>query len=102
MPIKKNIKISWLLSLLFVLTVWSPASLQTDIQDKPGVQKMSQDDQSRKLLDYIKVLTSESYGGRITGTPEYQACADWVSSPASGHPNGPLGSDFVNVCSTDA
>jgi hypothetical protein len=80
MPIKKNIKISWLLSLLFVLTVWSPASLQTDIQDKQGVQKMSQDDQSRKLLDYIKVLTSESYGGRLTGTPEYRACADWVSS----------------------
>jgi hypothetical protein len=80
MPIKKSIKISWLLSLLFVLTVWSPASLQMDIQDKPGVQKMSQDDQSRKLLDYIKVLTSESYGGRLTGTPEYRACADWVSS----------------------
>jgi hypothetical protein len=80
MPIKKNIKISWLLSLLFVLTVWSSASLRLDIQDKPGVQKMSQDDQSRKLLDYIKVLTSESYGGRLTGTPEYQACADWVSS----------------------
>jgi len=80
MQITKSIKISWLFALIFVLTNGSPASLQADIQDSPGVQKMSRDDHSRKLLDYIKVLTSEPYGGRLTGTPEYRACADWVSS----------------------
>ncbi len=80
MQLKKNIHILWLFSFLFVLTVWSSASLQTDIRDKPGAQRVGQDIQSRKLLDTIKVLTSESYGGRLTGTPEYKACADWVSS----------------------
>ena len=80
MQIKKNIKILWLLSFLFVLAGWNSASLQTDIQDKLGVQKVNQEIQSQKLLDYIKVLTSESYGGRLTGTPEYRACAEWLGS----------------------
>ena len=35
---------------------------------------------SHALLDYVKELTSEKYGGRLTGTPEYNACADWVVS----------------------
>lgn len=35
---------------------------------------------SHKLLDYVKELTSEKYGGRLTGTQEYNACADWVVS----------------------
>ena len=35
---------------------------------------------SHALLDYVKELASEKYGGRLTGTPEYDACADWVAS----------------------
>ncbi len=33
---------------------------------------------SHKLADYVRELASEKYGGRLTGTPEYQACAEWV------------------------
>ena len=32
------------------------------------------------LYNYVKELVSEKYGGRLTGTPEYNACADWVAS----------------------
>lgn len=35
---------------------------------------------SHTLLDYVKELTSEKFGGRLTGTEEYKACAEWVSS----------------------
>ncbi|MDH4273303.1 MAG: M20/M25/M40 family metallo-hydrolase [Candidatus Aminicenantes bacterium] len=35
---------------------------------------------SHTLYDYVKELVSEKYGGRLTGTPEYDACADWVAS----------------------
>jgi hypothetical protein len=35
---------------------------------------------SEKLLDYVKKLSSEDYAGRLTGTPEYRACAQWVAS----------------------
>ncbi len=35
---------------------------------------------SHQLLDYVKELASEKYGGRLTGTEEYKACAEWVAS----------------------
>jgi hypothetical protein len=35
---------------------------------------------SHTLLDYVKEMVSEKYGGRLTGTAEYNACAEWVVS----------------------
>ncbi len=35
---------------------------------------------SHTLYDYVRELVSEKYGGRLTGTPEYNACAEWVAS----------------------
>jgi hypothetical protein len=35
---------------------------------------------SHPLYGYVKELVSEKYGGRLTGTPEYAAAADWVAS----------------------
>jgi hypothetical protein len=35
---------------------------------------------SHRLYDYVKELVSEKYGGRLTGTAEYNFCADWVAS----------------------
>ncbi len=34
---------------------------------------------SHTLLRYVQELVSEKYAGRLTGTPEYDACADWVA-----------------------
>ncbi len=34
---------------------------------------------SNTLMDYVRELASKKYGGRLTGTPEYNACADWVA-----------------------
>ena len=33
-----------------------------------------------KLYDYVKELCAEKYAGRLTGTPEFSACAAWVGS----------------------
>lgn len=33
-----------------------------------------------KLLGYVKKLSSKTYTGRLTGTPEFKACANWASS----------------------
>ena len=33
---------------------------------------------SHQLLDYVKELTSEKYGGRLTGTPGYDSSAQWL------------------------
>ena len=35
--------------------------------------------QSGPLFDYVKELCTEKFGGRLTGTPEYDACAAWVA-----------------------
>ena len=35
---------------------------------------------SEPLFDYVKELCSEKYAGRLTGTPEFDACAAWVAS----------------------
>lgn len=35
---------------------------------------------SHKLFGYVKELASEKYGGRLTGTEGYNACATWVAS----------------------
>lgn len=33
-----------------------------------------------KLLNYVKKLSSEDYGGRLTGTWDYKACARWLAT----------------------
>ncbi|HYA48268.1 MAG TPA: M28 family peptidase [Burkholderiales bacterium] len=35
---------------------------------------------SNVLYDYVKELTSDKFGGRLTGTKEFEACAGWVES----------------------
>lgn len=40
--------------------------------------------QSRPLYDYVAELTSEKYGGRLTGTKEYEACVAWIESLLKG------------------
>ena len=35
---------------------------------------------SHKLFEYVKELCSEKYGGRLTGTEEYNASAQWLAS----------------------
>jgi len=40
--------------------------------------------QSQPLYDYVAELVSEKYGGRLTGTKEYEACVEWVESLLKG------------------
>lgn len=35
---------------------------------------------SHTLYDYVREMVSEKYGGRLTGTKEYEACVAWVES----------------------
>ncbi len=49
-------------------------------QDEQKVLTVFHSISSHTLLEYVKELTSEKYGGRLTGTPEYNASVDWVVS----------------------
>jgi len=35
---------------------------------------------SHDLLEYVKIQCDEKYAGRLTGTAEYQQCAEWLAS----------------------
>ncbi len=48
--------------------------------DEQKIQDVMHSITSFKLFDYEKELCSEKYAGRLTGTQEYNACADWVIS----------------------
>lgn len=38
---------------------------------------------SNDLLEYVKIQIDEKYKGRLTGTPEYQECAEWLAGEFS-------------------
>jgi len=52
------------------------AEAQAEEQLLSGLHSIS----SRTLYDYVQELVSDKYGGRLTGTPEYITCAQWVAS----------------------
>jgi hypothetical protein len=46
---------------------------------------------SHDLLEYVKIQCDDKYAGRLTGTPEYQACAEWLASMFEGWKLTPAG-----------
>lgn len=46
---------------------------------------------SHDLLDFVKIQCDDKYAGRLTGTPEYQACAQWLASQFKGWGMTPAG-----------
>ncbi len=52
---------------------------------------------SQDMLDYVKIQCDDKYQGRLTGTKEYQECAEWLAGEFSGwglEPAGDNGSWF--------
>ncbi len=46
---------------------------------------------SHDLLEWVAIQCDEKYAGRLTGTPEYQACAEWLASIFEGWGLSPAG-----------
>lgn len=46
---------------------------------------------SHELLEYVAVQCDDKYAGRLTGTPEYQECAEWLASMFEGWGLTPAG-----------
>ncbi len=79
------------LAVLFVLA-WSAAGLQAQ-PARPAAAPATEEDrileamhliQSQPLYNYVAELVSEKFGGRLTGTGEYEACVAWVESLLKG------------------
>jgi hypothetical protein len=69
---------------LFILSVFisTLTSFSQDTNDKAVLQAMHSIS-SHNLLDYVKIMCDEKYAGRLTGTKEYQDCAEWLSGEFS-------------------
>lgn len=74
--------------MILLLTVLLMTSCTIGVKKEIG---LSEEEKSRvdlsmgsitgeKLLGYVKKLSSKTYAGRLSGTPEFKACADWVGS----------------------
>jgi len=66
---------------LFVLFSAVP-SFSQDTNDKIVLQAM-RSISSQELFDYVKIMCDEKYAGRLTGTKEYQDCAEWLAGEFS-------------------
>jgi hypothetical protein len=76
-----------ILSLTLILCLAASLSLSAQLQgrrpelsDEQKILNVMHSISSHTLFDYVKELTSEKYGGRLTGTPGYNASAEWVIS----------------------
>ncbi|MFC2164604.1 M28 family peptidase [Acidobacteriota bacterium] len=49
-------------------------------EERDKIQRTMDSISSDVLLNYVKKLSSEDYAGRLSGMPEYKACASWIAS----------------------
>jgi hypothetical protein len=77
-------RITPIIILLYLLTLpfCAPTSKAPTITlaEKSQQEQIDQALSSERLMGYVNKLSSEDYAGRLTGTPEYRACARWVAS----------------------
>ncbi len=69
----------------FLVAVSSSSALVVQSVSPPGddeqeILRSLHTISSHALLRYVEELVSEKFGGRLSGTPEYDACADWIAS----------------------
>ena len=77
--------ISLLISVFTALMMTSCAvgvkkEIELTEEEKTQMDRLFDSISGEKLLDYVKKLSSKTYSGRLTGTPEFKACANWVAS----------------------
>ncbi len=61
-------------------TVGVKREIDLSDEEKVRMDRLLDTISTEKLLGYVKKLSSKTYTGRLAGTPEYKACANWVSS----------------------
>ncbi len=66
-----------LMFLSFILTAQEPPQ---EVSEEEQFLQVFHSISSHKLFEYVKELASEKYGGRLTGTEEYNASARWTIS----------------------
>jgi len=76
----KNKKLFSFLFLLGLGCFLAVQSLPAEEKEEEKLLQSVHSISSHKLFDYVKELASDKYAGRLTGTEEYNASAEWVVS----------------------
>jgi hypothetical protein len=76
----KTLELCLVFSLIIALAAAGFPAVEEQALEDRDVPKLIQGIQSKTLLALVQELTSDAYAGRLTGTPEYKACAEWVGS----------------------
>jgi len=84
----KRLTPGWMLAATAVILAVFLSSCAVGIQkgakltdeEKSRIAQETEPITTEKLLGYVKKLSSKDYTGRLTGTPEYRACANWMAS----------------------
>jgi hypothetical protein len=77
---KKLLFFSLVFFCLIVLSCLAVQSQPSKAADEEKILQTLHSISSHKLFDYVQELASEKYGGRLTGTEEYNASARWLAS----------------------
>ena len=80
MSSRKSIPVLFSLVLLIAVSGLAQNPGQPPLTDEQTLLQTMHSIRSEALYDYVKELTSEKYGGRLTGTAEFDAAVDWVIS----------------------
>ncbi|HOW41261.1 MAG TPA: M28 family peptidase [Bacteroidales bacterium] len=70
-------------TLLFLLFILPALITKGQDNDEQNILKAMHSISSQELFDYVKIMCDEKYAGRLTGTPEYQECAEWLAGKFS-------------------
>jgi hypothetical protein len=70
----KRIQASLLFLYFFILT-----TAQGEDQKERTLVNAMHSISSHDLLEYVKIQCDDKFQGRLTGTPEYQVCAEWLA-----------------------
>lgn len=73
---------TFLLALIYLAVsfVFAVRTLPAEQADEQKLLQSMFSISSHKLFEYVKELASDKYAGRLTGTEEYNASAEWVAS----------------------
>ncbi|MFO8233861.1 MAG: M28 family peptidase [Bacteroidales bacterium] len=78
---------------LIVAFLFSTATFSQENNDENDLIKGMHSISSYELMEFVEELCSEKYGGRLTGTAEYDSAAQWVANKFQTWGLAPLGDE---------
>jgi hypothetical protein len=80
MKTKMRFRMILVLTAAFAASVLPGQEAGPPLTDAQKILRSMHTISSHTLYEYVRELTSETYAGRLTGTKEYNASAEWVAS----------------------